>query len=138
MTRKQKSFFEAAEAVSRTSEFPRVHIGCVVTNGNHRIISSGVNSTKTHPIQKKYNAERFDVDICTQHSLHAELDALLPLLKEDIDFSKVELYTYRELADGTMAMSRPCPSCMKLIKDLGIRNIYYTTQDGYSHEEIDY
>lgn len=136
MTRKQKSFFEAAEAVSRTSEFPRVHIGCVVTNGNHRIISSGCNSTKSHPLQKKYNKERFEED--TQHSLHAEVDALLPLLKEDIDFSKVELYTYRELADGTMAMSRPCPSCMKLIKDLGIRNIYYTTQDGYAHEEIDY
>ena len=136
MTRKQKSFFEAAEAVSRTSEFPRVHIGCVVTNGNPRIISSGCNSTKSHPLQKKYNKERFEED--TQHSLHAEVDALLPLLKEDIDFSKVELYTYRELADGTMAMSRPCPSCMKLIKDLGIRNIYYTTQDGYAHEEIDY
>lgn len=136
MTRKQKSFFEAAEAMSKTSEFPRVHIGCVVTNGNHRIISSGVNSTKTHPIQKKYNKERFDED--TTHSLHAELDALLPLLKEDIDFSKVEVYTYRELYDGTMAMSRPCPSCMKLIKDLGIRNIYYTTQDGYAHEEIEY
>ena len=136
MTRKQKSFFEAAAAVSRTSEFPRVHIGCVVTNGNHRIISSGCNSTKSHPLQKKYNKERFEED--TQHSLHAEVDALLPLLKEDIDFSKVELYTYRELADGTMAMSRPCPSCMKLIKDLGIRNIYYTTQDGYAHEEIDY
>lgn len=136
MTRKQKSFFEAAEAMSKTSEFPRVHIGCVVTNGNHRIISSGVNSTKTHPIQKKYNKERFDED--TTHSLHAELDALLPLLKEDIDFSKVEVYTYRELADGTMAMSRPCPSCMKLIKDLGIKNIYYTTQDGYAHEEIEY
>ena len=57
MTRKQKSFFEAAEAVSRTSEFPRVHIGCVVTNGNHRIISSGCNSTKSHPLQKKYNKE---------------------------------------------------------------------------------
>ena len=136
MTRKQKSFFEAAEAMSKTSEFPRVHIGCVVTNGNHRIISSGVNSTKTHPIQKKYNKERFDED--TTHSLHAELDGLLPLLKENIDFSKVEVYTYRELYDGTMAMSRPCPSCMKLIKDLGIRNIYYTTQDGYAHEEIEY
>lgn len=136
MTRKQKSFFEAAEAVSKTSEFPRVHIGCVITNGNHRIISSGCNSTKSHPLQKKYNKERFEED--TQHSLHAEVDALLPLFKEDIDFSKVELYTYRELADGTMAMSRPCPSCMKLIKDLGIRNIYYTTQDGYAHEEIEY
>ena len=33
-------------------------------------------------------------------------------------------------------MSRPCPSCMAAIKDLGIRNIYYTTDDGFSHEII--
>ncbi len=55
MTRKQKSFFDAAKAVSESSEFPKVHIGCVVTYGNHRIISSGCNSTRTHPLQKKLN-----------------------------------------------------------------------------------
>lgn len=34
-------------------------------------------------------------------------------------------------------MSRPCPSCMAAIKDLGIRNIYYTTNDGYIYERIE-
>ena len=95
MTRKQKSFFDAAKAVSESSEFPKVHIGCVITEGNHRIISSGCNSTKTHPLQKQLNRERFEVD--SVHSLHAEVSALLPLMKEDIDFSKVEIYTQSAL-----------------------------------------
>lgn len=134
MTRKQKSFFDAAKAVSESSEFPKVHIGCVVTEGNHRIISSGCNSTKTHPLQKQLNRERFEVD--SVHSLHAEVSALLPLMKEDIDFSKVEVYTHRNYANGKIAMARPCPSCMKLIKDLGVKKIHYTTADGYACEYV--
>ena len=134
MTRKQKSFFDAAKAVSESSEFPKVHIGCVITEGNHRIISSGCNSTKTHPLQKQLNRERFEVD--SVHSLHAEVSALLPLMKEDIDFSKVEVYTHRNYANGKIAMARPCPSCMKLIKDLGIKKIHYTTGDGYACEYV--
>lgn len=134
MTKKQKSFFDAAKAVSKMSDFPRIHIGCVVTYGNHRIISSSCNSTKTHPLQKRLNKERFDAD--TPHSLHAEVAALLPLLKDDIDFSKVEIYTYRNLANGHLSLARPCPSCMKLIKDLGIRKIWYTTDDGYACEHL--
>ena len=134
MTKKQKSFFDAAKAVSKTSDFPRIHIGCVATYGNHRIISSGCNSTKTHPVQKRLNKERFNAD--TPHSLHAEVATLLPLLKDDIDFSKIEIYTHRTLANGHLSLARPCPSCMKLIKDLGIRKIWYTTADGYACEHL--
>lgn len=134
MTKKQKSFFDAAKVISKSSEFPRVHIGCIVTD-THRIISSGCNSTKTHPLQRKLNKERFDTD-SSRHSLHAEVSALLPLIKEDIDFSKVEVYTHRNYANGKNAMSRPCPSCMKLIKNLGIKKIHYTTFDGYASEYI--
>ena len=134
MTNKQKSFFEAAKAVSEMSSFDRVHIGCVVTYGNHRIISSATNSNKTHPLQKKLNKERFDID--SHHSLHAEVSALLPLMKENIDFSKVEIYTHRNFKDGRYAMARPCPSCMKLIRQLGIKKIWFTTEDGYACEYV--
>ena len=134
MTKKQKSFFEAARVVSQMSNFERVHIGCVVTFGNHRIISSGFNSTKTHPIQKRLNKERFNLD--STHSLHAEVSALLPLMKENIDFSRVEIYTHRNFKDGSLALAKPCASCMKLIRQLGIKKIWYTTADGYACEYV--
>ena len=34
-------------------------------------------------------------------------------------------------------MSRPCQSCQKLIKDLGIRIVHYTTDNGYATEEFE-
>lgn len=134
MTRKQMSFFKAAKAISELSDFPKAHIGCVIAEGNHRIISSGFNSTKSHPLQKQLNKERFDADY--KHTLHAEVAALLPLMKEDIDFSKVEIYNHRNYKDGRLALSRPCKSCMKLIRDLGIKKINYTTIDGYACEYV--
>lgn len=130
------SFFKAAKAMSELSDFDRAHIGCVVTIGSHRIISSGYNSTKSHPLQKQLNKERFNAD--SGHSLHAEVAALLPLMKEDIDFSKVSLYVYRKKRNGELGLARPCASCILLIKKLKIRNIYYTNEGGYSYEKIVY
>ena len=34
-------------------------------------------------------------------------------------------------------LSRPCPSCMAAIKDLGIRYVYYTTNYGYAYEKLE-
>ena len=34
-------------------------------------------------------------------------------------------------------MGRPCESCMAAIKDFGIRDIYYTTNDGFVHERLE-
>ena len=136
LTNSQKSFFDIAKKVSELSTFHRknVKIGCLIVSGN-RIISSGYNSDKTNPIQKKYNRLRFSEE--TPHRLHAEISALLPLLNnKDIDFSKVKIFTYREKADHSLGKSRPCKSCMALIKDLGIKHIYYTTDDGYCHEVV--
>lgn len=120
--------------MSKFSTYPRSHIGCVVVY-KHRIISSGFNSTKTHPVQKQYNIERFNAD--GNHTLHAEIAALAPLLeRDDINFRDVSIYTYRQYKSGKLARSRPCPSCMKAIHDLGVRHIYYTSDNGYCEEVI--
>ena len=134
LTKTRKAYFEAAKAMARISDFPRIKIGAVAVY-KHRIISSGFNSVKTAPIQKKYNIYRFSED--TPHCLHAELSCLKPLIgRNDIDFKNVELYIYRSIKGNELALARPCPSCMKLITELGIKNIYFTNNGGFSHEEI--
>ena len=135
MTKKDKTYFNAARAVSEMSDFEKHHIGCVVVYG-HRIISSGCNIMKTHPLQKELNKERFDGD--TNHFLHAETSALLPLInRKDINWKDVQVYIYREWKDGTKAISKPWPGCRKLIKSLGIKKINYTTDNGYIQETFD-
>jgi len=134
LSKTHKAYFEAAKAVSQLADFPRIKIGAVAVY-KHRIISSGFNSRKTAPIQKKYNVYRFSED--SMHCIHAELACLKPLIgRGDIDFKHVSLYVYRTGQKGNALLARPCPSCMKLITELGIRDIYYTTNEGYSHENI--
>lgn len=141
MTKKQKHFFKHAKAASEMSSFPRVHIGCVVSCGS-KVMSAGFNTSKTAPIQKKYNQYRnFDANSPATgliHSLHAEISALNQLKYSDVDFSKCEVWTYREDRNGNLAKSRPCPGCLQMIKDLKIKKIHYTTNEGFVDEEIIY
>lgn len=135
-TKSHRAYFKAAKAISELSDFPRVKIGCCAVY-KHKIISSGCNSLKTNPTQKRLNIHRFDAD--TPATIHAELSCLLPLInRKDIDFGNVSLYIYREFKTGELALSKPCASCEALIRSLGIRNIYYTGNKSYVSEEIIY
>lgn len=134
LTKSHRAYFKAAKAISELSDFPKVKIGCCAVY-KHKIISSGCNSIKTNPTQKRLNIYRFDAD--TPATIHAEISCLLPLInRKDINFRDVSLYVYREYKSGEIALARPCPSCMKLLTELGIRNIYYTNFGRFSHEEI--
>ena len=137
LTKSHKAYFKAAKAISKLSDIKQ-KIGCVVVY-KHRIISSGYNHSKTCPLQKEYNKYRFNVEECMTHSVHAETDALLPLLKrKDIDFSHISIYLYRQYKNGDLAPSRPCESCLALMKSLGVRHLYFTGSDRYFYEEIKY
>lgn len=128
-------FFNKAKNASKFSDFKRYHIGCVAVYKGY-ILSVGFNSNKTHPIQKIYNKERFEEDN-TPHSLHAEIAALCLIKnRNDIEWGSVELYIYRENKKGEPRLSKPCASCLAMIKDLGIKDIYYTTDGGYAHLNI--
>ena len=130
------TFFKQAKRMSKMSDFWMCHTGCVVVYKG-KVISTGYNSFKTHPIQCKYNKLRFPED--SPHSLHSEIHALSHIAKaKNINWSKVHVYTYRENDSGNIAMSRPCTSCMGFIKDLGIKHIHYTTPDGYASEVLVY
>lgn len=136
MNRKDEAYFNVAKAVSKTSDFPKHRIGCAVVY-KHRLISSGCNRQTTHPKQRELNKERFEED-SIHHWKHAELSALLPLMnRKDIEWNKVKLYLYREFKNGNKALSRPCKSCQRLIKELGIKRVFYTTNSGYIQEIFD-
>lgn len=134
MNTKEERYFSIADSVSRLSNHPKSQLGCIVIN-HKQIVSSGYNSnTKTHPVQRTYNKYRFKGDYPAK--IHAETAALLPLINNRTDLSKAELYISRKHKDGSLAMARPCASCMALIRSCGINKIHYTTADGYAAETI--
>ena len=134
-TKTDRRYLSKARQAADISDYKNVHIGCVaVYKGN--IVGIGCNTNKTHPVQKYYNKYRnTDVDQETLlPKIHAEISCINSIRHLDIDFSKVKLYIYRKRNDKPYGMSRPCPSCMAAIKDLGIKHIYYTTNEGFAYE----
>ena len=114
--------FDLARRAAENSTFEGFHLGCVIVYKG-RVISSGCNSKKTHPVQKRYNRKyrKFNKS-----------------QKPIVDSLQVKVYTYRICPGKRLKMgsSRPCQACMNALLDKGIRQIYYTTDDGFCCENI--
>ena len=128
-------YFLKARQVATISDYYKTHIGCVAVYQG-QVIGLGCNTNKTHPVQKFYNRYRQPSDTMLP-KLHAEISCINQIKHLNINFSKVKLYIYRIRKDQPYGMARPCPSCMAAIRDLGIRDIYYTTNEGYSYERLE-
>ena len=129
-----KKWFNVARAVSKTSEYPRIKIGCCIVKRN-KILAVGVNLLKSHPMQKRFNKYRgIDTDRI-HNNIHAELDAILKVANKE-ELSGADIYLYREDVFGIIKISKPCPACKHILKLYGIKNIYYTDNDMYCKERL--
>lgn len=131
-------YLDMAKDVSKQSNFPQHRLGAIaIYKGS--LLATGCNSTKTSPKQKSYNRLRgWDVEASNAHNtIHAEMACLSKIRYLDIDFSKVRLYVYREHKNGVKAMARPCPACQKMIRDMGIKEIWFTTENGFGYEYME-
>lgn len=130
--------FNIAKQASIYSNVKRARVGSVFIYKN-KILSIGWNSNKTAPIQAYWNKERFDESkepYCL-HSLHAETAALLNVKNTNIDWSKVMVFNWRIKKDGTQGNSRPCKSCMAMLIKQGIKDIFYSTENGWGYERVE-
>lgn len=113
----QRYLSSAAKAAKKS--IYRYRLGAVVIK-NRKIISSGYNKTKSHPLLFK------DYDF---YSIHAECDAILRASGGDT------LVVVRIRKDGSLATSKPCYKCKEFIRDSGIKRIIYVDQHGEPIEE---
>ena len=102
------------------------------------IVADAWNTNKTSTLQARYNVYRYE-PADTPCKAHCETQLVQKLrwkFGDSLDWSKVHIYLYREYKNGKLAPSRPCPSCMAMLRDLTIKKIMYTTEDGYAEEKI--
>lgn len=102
-----------------------------------KVVSFGINSDKTSPLQNKYR-------LCTDLKYienfvdkeHSEVNCLRKS-DESINFSKCEIVIISKKKDGEFRLARPCDVCMTAIKDFGISKIYYTNRNQtFSFERV--
>lgn len=135
-TKKQQSFFRVADAVASLSDHKQTKLGCVLVD-KHRIVSSGHNSsTRCSPLQKQMDTARFGFPDQHKGLVHAETACLLPLIRQGYDMSRSDLYIVRRHRNGSLALSRPCPGCMSLLRASGVRRVFFSVEGGFSEERI--
>jgi deoxycytidylate deaminase len=87
-----------------------------------RPLSFGYNNqTKTHPKIKKYSEVK---------TMHAEMAALFRM-KDTSILKNCSIVVYREDRMGNAALAKPCDVCQAILKDYGIKEITYSTPDGW-------
>ena len=102
------------------------------------IVADAWNTNKTSPLQARYNVYRYE-PADTPCKAHCETQLIQKLrwkFGDSLDWTKVQVYLYMEYKDGRLGPSRPCSSCMALLRDLNIKKIMYTTEDGFAEEKI--
>lgn len=132
-------YLDMANNACYYSDNKRARLGCVITYKN-KILSVGWNlQNKEHPLQKQYNKYRnYDPEASTsKNTIHAECHALIRTKNLDVDWSKANIFVYRIKKDGSKGLAKPCPACEAMIKAKGIKNIFYSTENGYGYEKIE-
>lgn len=110
-------FFKAARLVSYLSvggHYASKRMGAVLFKGKSQL-GYGFNIlNKTHPLHKKAIT-----------SIHAEINCLLKRRHYD-DISDCSIVVYREDGNGEPALAKPCDNCQMVMKEYGIKKVYYS------------
>lgn len=116
-----KILVRVAEDVAPVSS-ARIAAG-IVYKGD--IISIGVNSYKSDPLQARYSKNEHAI------FLHAEISAIKKALKviPSKELSKCELHVVRrKVTNGVFSdgLAKPCVGCQRAIDTYNIKRVYYT------------
>jgi cytidine deaminase len=68
-------------------------------------------------------------------TIHGEVAAIVRLKNKKF-LKDCKMVVYRENALGELAMARPCPTCLKILKFFNISSIAYTIDGGYAEESL--
>lgn len=119
LSKRDKAFLSVARYCAKKSKARNTHGAVVVKSG--RVMGTGWNKDRNHPLIVSPE------HIKTECSYHAEEVAI----KEAGDSLKgAVIYVARVNKHGEDRNSKPCPKCLNLIKESGIKRIVYTTEAG--------
>lgn len=119
LSKKDKAFLSVARYFATKSTARNTH-GAVIVKGG-RVVGTGYNRNRNHPtiVSPEH--------IKTNCSIHAEESAIRDA---GYDVKNAVIYVARVNKHGEDRDSKPCPRCLALINESGIKRIIYTMQAG--------
>jgi tRNA(Arg) A34 adenosine deaminase TadA len=119
------NLYDAVLDVAKSSPSKK-KVGAILVNKNKVIVSATNLETKSHPIQARF-AKRVGLD--PKIYLHAEIAALVKC-REECD----TIIVARVNPQGKIRNSKPCPICSLALQEAGVKNIHYSTNEGFLYE----
>ena len=93
-----------------------------------KFISVGFNDyIKSHPMQKLF-AQQVGLEV--KDKLHAEILCLIRAKEKQVYRLTVERYD----SQGNMVLAKPCCICRKAIETYGVKQVEYTSSNGWIKE----
>lgn len=113
---------DTAIAIARANPIEGLPKMAAVIARRSKIVSVGLNSHKTDPLQSRYS--RHPLSICK----HAEIDAIKNALKNKKvqSLKGATIYVARIRKDNEVALAKPCTGCEKALAAYGITRAYWT------------
>jgi tRNA(Arg) A34 adenosine deaminase TadA len=119
------NFLQLAIETAKSSPSKK-KVGAVLLKKN-KIVATAVNlEKKSHPLQAKF-AKR--VGLWQKIYLHSEVHALIKA-REDAD----TIVVARVNPQNKLRNAKPCPICALALEEAGVKNIYYSTDDGFMYK----
>ena len=115
---------QTAMAIAGLSDH-KFRLGAVVVK-NRRVLSASSNMNKTSGFYCKH------FPISKIDKLHAEARAVL---RARMNLNGAKIFIARRTASG-FGLARPCIICWSILCEAGIKEVVYTTQNGWSREKI--
>lgn len=119
--------FRAALAAAMQSEDYQYKLGAAIF-AKKRLISVGANNAKTHPLSRFYGRPV---------TVHAEMQAIIRAKNVVESLEGMVLVVARIKRNGEIGMARPCSGCEAIIRRNGIKEVWYTTENGWAKEYFD-
>lgn len=117
LSKRDRAFLSVARYFATKSTARNTH-GAVIVKGG-RVVGTGYNRNRNHPMSVSPE------HIKTECSIHAEESAIRDA---GYDVKNAIIYVARVNKHGEDRDSKPCPRCLSLIEESGIKRVIYTTQ----------
>lgn len=125
MTKDNRYIQQCIELAKESNGTKRAKHCAILVRGKDRL-AVGYNSYITHSAMYRINKEK--------PFLHSEADALMSVRHKDL--SGGTMYVARVTKGKNVGLSRPCATCMQMMRMFEIKKVVYTTDMGIAIEEL--
>ena len=100
-------------------------VGAVLTDGKKKILAKACNKTNSHPKGSGIFS-----------TAHSEMNCLFKYLRLNNQKIRGHLYVARVSKTLRFGLARPCPDCWRLLQSVGIKQVVYTSPEGWRKEMV--